>query len=134
MGCGKMSNMEFLDTLEAEKFKKQKWLMFCGTPCKPTFFGSKFPLLHSGTTWKWESFMCSLKSFCVLSLSSQKLHLKLGSDFLNASLWRNQQLSPKKLFCVLLLLIRFRNFYHKNGNNMSFQDLHTILFKFDQLS
>ena len=55
-----------------------------------------FPLVHSDTTWKWKSFMCSLKSFCVLNLSAQKLHLKLCSDFLNASLWRNQQLSPKK--------------------------------------
>ena len=25
--------MEFPDPYEAEKFKKQKWLMFCGTPC-----------------------------------------------------------------------------------------------------
>ena len=25
--------MEFLDTKEAEKSKKQKWLMFCGTSC-----------------------------------------------------------------------------------------------------
>ena len=28
-----MSNMEFLDPQEAEKFKKQKCLMFSGTPC-----------------------------------------------------------------------------------------------------
>ena len=26
--------MKFLDPQEAEKFKKQKWLMFCGTPCR----------------------------------------------------------------------------------------------------
>ena len=25
--------MEFLDPLEAEKFKKQKCVQFCGTPC-----------------------------------------------------------------------------------------------------
>ena len=31
-----MSNMEFLDPQEAEKFKKQKWPMFCGTPCSPS--------------------------------------------------------------------------------------------------
>ena len=29
-----MSNMEFLDTQEAEKFKKQKWIQYCGTPCR----------------------------------------------------------------------------------------------------
>ena len=29
-----MSNTEFLDPQEAEKFKKQKWPLFCWTPCK----------------------------------------------------------------------------------------------------
>ena len=33
MGCWKMSNMEFLDPLEAEKFNKQKWKQFWWTPC-----------------------------------------------------------------------------------------------------
>ena len=28
-----MPNTKFLESLEAEKFKKQKWPMFCGTPC-----------------------------------------------------------------------------------------------------
>ena len=28
-----MSKTEFLDPLEAEKFKKQKCVQFCGTPC-----------------------------------------------------------------------------------------------------
>ena len=28
-----MLKMEFLDPLEAEKFKKQKCVQFCGTPC-----------------------------------------------------------------------------------------------------
>ena len=28
-----MSNMEFLDPLEAEKLAKQKWLQFYETPC-----------------------------------------------------------------------------------------------------
>ena len=28
-----MSKMEFLDPLEAEKFKKQKCVQFCRTPC-----------------------------------------------------------------------------------------------------
>ena len=29
-----MSKMKFLDLEEAEKFKEQKWVMFCGTPCR----------------------------------------------------------------------------------------------------
>ena len=33
MGCGKMSNMEFLDHEEAEKFNKQKREQFWWTPC-----------------------------------------------------------------------------------------------------
>ena len=28
-----MSKIEFLDPKEAEKFKKQKWNVFCWTPC-----------------------------------------------------------------------------------------------------
>ena len=28
-----MPNTKFLGSLEAEIFKKQKWPMFCGTPC-----------------------------------------------------------------------------------------------------
>ena len=31
-----MPNTKFLDSVEAEKFKKQKWPMFCGTPCNKT--------------------------------------------------------------------------------------------------
>ena len=32
-----MSNKKFLDPLEAEKFKKQKCVQFCGAPCSNEF-------------------------------------------------------------------------------------------------
>ena len=38
MGCWKVSNMEFLDPKEAKKFKKEKWIQYCGTPCSYLFF------------------------------------------------------------------------------------------------
>ena len=41
-----MSKMEFLDPLEAEKFKKQKCVQFCRTPCILNIVGEKFQSMN----------------------------------------------------------------------------------------
>ena len=70
-------------------------------------------LLHFGTSWMWNIFICFLKEFLFLNFCSQNLHLKLGSKFLIDSLWRNQQFSPyqqlfsKKLTQSWTLLVWF---------------------------
>ena len=45
MGYFKMSKMEFLDPLEAEKLKKQKCVQFCGTPCIKSQSQNLIPIL-----------------------------------------------------------------------------------------
>ena len=59
-----MSKMEFLDALEAEKFKKQKCIQFCWTPCithleknLQNFCYAQFKLLDYYQPYPWDSRM-----------------------------------------------------------------------------
>ena len=68
----------------------------------PNLHSSSF--LHFDTSCMCIFLLCSFKAFVVRKFLSQKLHLNLGSEFFNVSLWRNQQLSPyKHVFSKYLL-------------------------------